>query len=226
MTTTEEKYVDETINSNDVVVWSKSYCPYCKKVKELFKKLNVEYHAIELDQKDNGASIQAILKTKTGQSSVPNVFIKKQHIGGCDDTHAKEKDGSLQKLLGIGENCENKPKEKEFTMEEVGKHTTDEDLWVALHGKVYNVTAFLDEHPGGPEIIKENAGKDVTEEFEEVYHTDSARKLLVDMFVGNVLGYVHTESKPKGDGNNNIMLAIGVVVIGIAAYAIKTYTAQ
>lgn len=99
---TEEKYVDETIDTHEVVVWSKSYCPYCKKTKALFKKLNVEFHAVELDQVDNGDKIQAVLKAKTGQSSVPNVFIKKQHIGGCDDTHAKEKDGSLQKLLASG----------------------------------------------------------------------------------------------------------------------------
>lgn len=99
---TEEKYVDETIDSHEVVVWGKSYCPYTKKTKALFDKLNVEYYAIELDKVDNGDKLQAVLKAKTGQSSVPNVWIKKQFIGGCDDTHAKEKDGSLQKLLASG----------------------------------------------------------------------------------------------------------------------------
>jgi cytochrome b involved in lipid metabolism len=37
---------------------------------------------------------------------------------------------------------------KTYTVEELLKHTTEEDCWLAIHGKVYNVTDFLDEHPG------------------------------------------------------------------------------
>lgn len=37
---------------------------------------------------------------------------------------------------------------KTFSLEELQKHTSERDCWLAIHGKVYNVTEFLDEHPG------------------------------------------------------------------------------
>jgi len=118
---------------------------------------------------------------------------------------------------------------KEYTMDEVKKHSTMEDLWVVIHGKIYNATPFLDDHPGGPEILKENAGTDVTEEFEEVYHTPSARKLLVGLYVGNLEGYDPVKAQEElnnkigAGGSNNLMVAIGVVVLGVVAYGLKTY---
>lgn len=54
--------------------------------------------------------------------------------------------------------------------EEVAKHTTRETgVWVIVHGKVYDVTEWLDEHPGGSKIILKYAGKDATEEFEPIH---------------------------------------------------------
>jgi len=84
-----------------VVVFSKSYCPFCIQTKELFKKMNVEFAVHELDQMEDGAEIQRELLNMTGQRSVPNVFFKQQHIGGNDDTQLAAKEGKLQKLLGI-----------------------------------------------------------------------------------------------------------------------------
>lgn len=51
-----------------------------------------------------------------------------------------------------------------FSQADVGKHSTESDCWVTVHGKVYDVTNYLDEHPGGPEIIMDLAGKDASEE--------------------------------------------------------------
>lgn len=84
------------IQANNVMVFSKSTCPFCKKVKTLFDSLQIKYHAIELDQMDNGAEIQSKLKDITGQKTVPNVFIKQKHIGGCDDTLKLHQDGKLK----------------------------------------------------------------------------------------------------------------------------------
>ncbi|XP_053845253.1 thioredoxin reductase 3 isoform X1 [Vidua macroura] len=88
------------IASHRVMIFSKSYCPYCNKVKELFSSLHVEYYALELDVIDDGASIQQVLAELTNQRTVPNVFVNGTHIGGCDATYQAYKDGSLQKLLG------------------------------------------------------------------------------------------------------------------------------
>ncbi|KAF9909446.1 thioredoxin reductase [Linnemannia zychae] len=91
--------IKQSIASNAVMIFSKSYCPYCLRVKDLFDDLNVPYKALELDQHDQGVQIQNDLKTLTGQSSVPNVFIKGTHLGGCDDTHAARDSGRLRELL-------------------------------------------------------------------------------------------------------------------------------
>jgi len=58
-----------------------------------------DFFAIELDQVDDGAAIQEYLTQKTGQRTVPNIFINQQHIGGCDDLLQAKSSGKLQKLL-------------------------------------------------------------------------------------------------------------------------------
>ncbi|KTF84665.1 hypothetical protein cypCar_00041218 [Cyprinus carpio] len=94
--------IKELIDANQVLVFSKSYCPFCVKVKELFKELNVKCSAIELDLMEDGTNYQDLLHEMTGQKTVPSVFINKKHIGGCDNTMKAHKDGILQKLLGEG----------------------------------------------------------------------------------------------------------------------------
>lgn len=91
--------VKDYIESNNVMVFSKSTCPFCKKVKNLFDSFQIKYLAVELDQMENGADIQATLKEMTGQRTVPNVFINKTHIGGCDDTLQLHKDGKLHEAV-------------------------------------------------------------------------------------------------------------------------------
>lgn len=92
--------VRNLIASHRVMIFSKSYCPYCNKVKDLFRSLRVDYYALELDVTEDGASIQQVLAELTNQRTVPNVFVNGTHIGGCDATYQAYKDGSLQKLLG------------------------------------------------------------------------------------------------------------------------------
>lgn len=91
------------IDSNQVMVFSKSYCPYCLQVKDLFNELNVPCNVLELDLIDDGTNYQDMLLEMTGQKTVPNVFVNKTHVGGCDKTMQAHKDGSLQQLLS-GEN--------------------------------------------------------------------------------------------------------------------------
>ncbi|CAN6235574.1 unnamed protein product [Urochloa humidicola] len=91
--------VQEIVASAPVVVFSKSYCPFCVRVKKLFEKLGATFKAIELDVESDGAALQDALKEWTGQRTVPNVFIKGKHIGGCDDTMALDNDKKLVPLL-------------------------------------------------------------------------------------------------------------------------------
>ena len=65
-------------------MFSKTTCPFCDKVKKLFAEKGIEAHYIELDTQDaveDGANIQAILEEKTGQRTVPNIFINGRHLG-------------------------------------------------------------------------------------------------------------------------------------------------
>uniref|UniRef100_A0A669C1K7 thioredoxin-disulfide reductase (NADPH) n=1 Tax=Oreochromis niloticus TaxID=8128 RepID=A0A669C1K7_ORENI len=74
------------------------FLPYlCFQVKDLFKELKVECNVVELDLM--GKTCIEMLLEMTGQKTVPNVFINKKHIGGCDKTLQAHKDGSLQQLL-------------------------------------------------------------------------------------------------------------------------------
>ncbi|KAI8074256.1 thioredoxin-like protein [Gilbertella persicaria] len=94
-----QQIVEEAIKNNRVVIFSKSYCPFCKKAKALFDELKVEYTAIELDLHDQGADIQAYLAEKTGQRTVPNIFVNQKHVGGSDDLAKAKENGTLEKLL-------------------------------------------------------------------------------------------------------------------------------
>jgi len=96
-----KELVDKTIIDNKVAIFSKSWCPYCRRVKALFKEHfpAVTPFVVELDERDDTDAVQDYLKEKTGQRSVPNVFIDGKHIGGCDDTFASFKKGELAKLL-------------------------------------------------------------------------------------------------------------------------------
>ncbi|KAJ9104961.1 hypothetical protein QFC19_003758 [Naganishia cerealis] len=77
---------------------------------------------------------------------------------------------------------------KTFTLDDLKQHGARDSFYMLLHDKVYDVTKFLDDHPGGDEVMLEEAGKDATEAFEDVGHSDEARELLGPMFVGDFVG--------------------------------------
>lgn len=89
----------EIVNANPVVVFSKTYCGYCTRVKNLLSQLGATYKLIELNQESDGDDIQIALAEWTGQRTVPNVFIGGKHIGGCDDVTARRQKGELVLLL-------------------------------------------------------------------------------------------------------------------------------
>jgi len=92
--------VESAIKGHKVVVFSKSFCPFCTKVKDLFDSLNIQYEVLELDQRPDGAAIQSYLIEKTGQKTVPLTFIGGQRLGGCDDTMKAHQEGRLLAMAG------------------------------------------------------------------------------------------------------------------------------
>ena len=74
--------VEEYVKSNEIMIFSKSYCPFCNKVKKLFDDNGLAFKSLELDQMGQlGADIQASLLQTTGQKTVPSVFFSGKHIG-------------------------------------------------------------------------------------------------------------------------------------------------
>ncbi|KAI2610094.1 cytochrome b5 [Hypoxylon fragiforme] len=76
--------------------------------------------------------------------------------------------------------------DKEFTFQDVAEHNTKKDLFVVIHDKVYDATKFVDEHPGGEEVMLDVGGQDATEAFEDVGHSDEARETLEQLLVGTL----------------------------------------
>ncbi len=62
--------------------------------------------------------------------------------------------------------------------QDIAKHNSKDSCWVIVHGRAYDVTDFLPEHPGGSKIILKYAGKDATEEFEPIHPPDTLDKYL------------------------------------------------
>ncbi|XP_069885055.1 cytochrome b5 isoform X2 [Dipodomys merriami] len=82
---------------------------------------------------------------------------------------------------------------KYYTLEEIEKHKTSKSTWVILHHKVYDLTKFLEEHPGGEEVLREQAGGDATENFEDVGHSTDARELSKTFIIGEL----HPDDRSK-----------------------------
>ena len=91
--------VQQMVAAEPVVIYSKSWCPYCTKCKALFDDLGQRYTAVELDEREDGEQLQATLLSLTQQRTVPNVFVGGQHLGGNDDTQAAARSGRLAQLL-------------------------------------------------------------------------------------------------------------------------------
>lgn len=82
---------------------------------------------------------------------------------------------------------------------DVKKHNSKADCWVIIHGRAYDVTDFLNEHPGGAGIILKYAGKDATKAFDPIHPSDTLTKYLPEK---NHLGPV--DQKTKVTANKNV----------------------
>ncbi|KAF5811470.1 putative cytochrome b5-like heme/steroid binding domain, cytochrome b5, heme-binding protein [Helianthus annuus] len=124
---------------------------------------------------------------------------------------------------------------KILSFEEVSKHNRKTDCWVIISGKVYDVTPFLDDHPGGDEILILATEKDATEDFEDVGHSQNAIDMMKDYYVGevdsNTMPRKNTYNKPpssttsaaaqaSGSSSTNILTFVLPILILVLAYAL------
>ncbi|KAI9492246.1 acyl-CoA dehydrogenase/oxidase [Zychaea mexicana] len=85
---------------------------------------------------------------------------------------------------------------KTFTVEEVAQHNKADDIWIIVDGKVFDVTKFLSEHPGGKKVLVKMAGKDATKKFKQFHNDAIMQRVGLPMQIG-VIGAEKKEEAPK-----------------------------
>ncbi|MFM6192726.1 MAG: glutaredoxin 3 [Planktothrix sp.] len=81
----------------NVEIYTWSTCPFCIRAKALLNKKGVEFTEYVIDGDEDARDQMA--QRANGRRSVPQIFIDDQHIGGCDDIHALDRQGKLDPLL-------------------------------------------------------------------------------------------------------------------------------
>mmetsp|Transcript_22570 Transcript_22570/g.31428 ORF Transcript_22570/g.31428 Transcript_22570/m.31428 type:complete len:142 (-) Transcript_22570:242-667(-) len=81
---------------------------------------------------------------------------------------------------------------KVISLEEVEKHASRESCWLIIEGNVYDVTDYMDDHPGGGDVLLDASGRDATDDFNDVGHSKTAvsymKKYLIGAFEEGVGG--------------------------------------
>ena len=88
-----------TLLEEDVVIFSKSWCPFCQRALQVLKNADIPFKLFDIDDEADGNSVHDSLKAHINKTSVPQVFIKGEHLGGCDDLVAAKSNGSLKTKL-------------------------------------------------------------------------------------------------------------------------------
>ncbi|KAG0354681.1 hypothetical protein BC939DRAFT_480160 [Gamsiella multidivaricata] len=89
---------------------------------------------------------------------------------------------------------------KVYSLKEVAKHTEADDCWVIHNNKVYDVSGFVADHPGGEELILDHAGKDITELMKdeiEHLHSEGAYEMLDELLIGHLENSSSTTTASK-----------------------------
>ena len=85
------------MSTNTVTIYTKVYCPYCVRAKALLSQKGVEFLEHKIDEQPELRP--QMVELAGGRTTVPQIFINGQHVGGCDDLYALEAKGQLDQLL-------------------------------------------------------------------------------------------------------------------------------
>ena len=85
--------------SGKIEIYTTLFCPFCIRAKQLLDAKGVMYY--ETDVTTRPSLRKAMTERAGGRTSVPQIFIDEQHIGGCDDLLALERSGQLDRLLQV-----------------------------------------------------------------------------------------------------------------------------
>ena len=83
-----------------VEMYTTMWCPYCARARALLQQKGVDYTEVDLDEQPGRRT--EMLRRAGGRTSVPQIFIDGEHIGGCDEMVALDRKGLLDARLGIG----------------------------------------------------------------------------------------------------------------------------
>ncbi|ETN66565.1 cytochrome b5 [Anopheles darlingi] len=106
-----------------------------------------------------------------------------------------------------------------YTLEEVRQHAKPTDVWMVIHDKVYDVTKFLHEHPGGEEVLIEYAGKEATTEFDDVGHSSDAKEQMKQYLIGE-LAEADRKKKTKVDSGLTLDKRLALIAGSAAAIGV------
>ena len=80
-----------------IEVYTKNFCGYCYRAKQLLKDKGLDYEEIPIDM--GGAPREQMIQRANGRTTVPQIFIGDRHIGGCSDLFSLERSGQLDSLI-------------------------------------------------------------------------------------------------------------------------------
>ena len=98
----------------------------------------------------------------------------------------------------------------------MAKHNTEEDLWIVIHDNVYDVTKYQTEHPGGPIVLGQKAGRSATVAFDQAVHSQNAIGTVMPKYK---IGIVNKDSmmaewqKEAQSSAPNILVTVVVMII-------------
>jgi len=98
------RFIADTIARQPVVMFALEWCEFCWSVRKLFKAMGIEYHSVDLDsvelqQDERGMRIREALKFKVGSSTIPQIFVGGEHMGGCTQLFEEYREGTLHERL-------------------------------------------------------------------------------------------------------------------------------